>query len=330
MTNLPALLSVRELSVRYRRGGSPIEAVDRLDLDIASGETLGILGESGCGKSTLALAIMGLLPRTATATGSIVFDGEELVGRDERELQRIRGAGMSLIFQEPGAALNPVLRVGVQIAEVVRAHEPGTARSHRQAAERTLAEVALEPARFYDAFPHQLSGGQRQRVAIAQALVCRPRLVIADEPTAALDAAVQLEILELMRELKQRTGVAFLLISHNPAVLAFLSDRLMTMYAGRSVEAGSRRQVLGKAQHPYTQALLACMPAIVARPGTRASLPVIEGQALDPASYPRTSCRFEQRCPVRMEVCREHDPATIAVEPGHHVSCFHFGGTDVH
>src|SRR4051794_14111273 len=191
----PALLSLDQLSVSYAAGSHPVKAVDHVSFELAAGESLGILGESGSGKTTLALALLRLLPRSATVAGSARFEGRDLLQENERQLERIRGASISLIFQEPGLALNPVLRVGTQVAEVVRAHRPGPARSHRSAAEQALAEVALDPARFYDAYPHQLSGGQQQRLVIAQALVCRPRLVIADEPTASLDATVQLEIL---------------------------------------------------------------------------------------------------------------------------------------
>jgi peptide/nickel transport system ATP-binding protein len=252
-------LSVAQLSVTYVFAGEQVKAVDRVAFEVGAGESLGVLGESGCGKTSLALAILRLLPRSASVSGSIAFDGRDLLQASERELQQVRGAGISLIFQDPGLALNPVLRVGAQIVEVVRAHRRGTSREHRVAAEQALAEVALDPARFYDAYPHQLSGGQQQRVAIAQALVCRPNLVIADEPTASLDATVQLEILELVRDLKTRTGIAFLLISHNPAILAFLCDRVMAMHAGRAVESGPVGQVLGKPHNPYTRELLAAM-----------------------------------------------------------------------
>jgi oligopeptide/dipeptide ABC transporter ATP-binding protein len=321
------LLQVRGLSVAYV---SPMEeslrALDDATFDLSAGESLAILGESGCGKSTLALALVGLLPSSAVVAGSVRLSGRELLGRDERELRAIRGATISIIFQEPGLALNPVLSVGTQVSEVARAHRSSSSQTARDAAKRALVEVGLEPERFFGRYPHELSGGEQQRVVIAQALVCRPQLVIADEPTASLDATVQLEILELMRDLKQRLQVSFLLISHNPAVLAFLADRVLTMYAGRLVESGTRRQVLGNALHPYTRGLLAAMPALAVSGAARTPFTVIPGRPPELRGTPAAGCRFEERCPLRMDVCAESDPVAVAAESGHDVSCFQYGG----
>jgi oligopeptide/dipeptide ABC transporter ATP-binding protein len=323
-----SLLRVRDLSVSYvGRAGAVVRAVDRASFEIAAGETVGIMGESGGGKSTLALAIVGLLPEgAATVTGSVRWSGRELVGCRERELRRVRGAEVSIIFQEPGLALNPVLTVGRQVAEVARAHRAALRQSPLEAASRALAEVGHEPERFFHRYPHQLSGGEQQRAVIAQALVCRPRLVIADEPTASLDATVQLEILELLRDLKERLRISFLFISHNPAVLSFLADRVLTMYAGRVVESGTRRQVFGDPLHPYTRGLLAAMPVMGTAAAGRTPFVVIPGGPPELRVDLLPGCRFEERCPVRMDVCAERDPIAIAAEGGHGVSCFQYGG----
>lgn len=228
---MDSVLQVRNLTIDYRgRDKGSIRAFEDLSLDIDPGETVGVLGPSGCGKTTLALALLGLLPRTAQVVrGSIGFCGRDLLRADERTLQRIRGAEASIVFQEPALGLNPVMRVGDQIAEVARAHTKGSRSSWRRQAESALAEVRLDGLRIYSAYPHQLSAGQRQRIAIAQALVCRPFFLIADEPTSALDAATQVEIINLFKELKRRLQIALLFITHNPALLAGLADRLLVM-----------------------------------------------------------------------------------------------------
>lgn len=256
------LLRVRGLTVHYRTDdGAEISAVDEASFDIASGEVVGLLGESGCGKTTVGLSLLGLLPPAGCLVGgSISFRDRELTGLDDGKFQKIRGAEISMIFQEPGIALSPVMRVGDQIAEVIRAHRPWSRRRCREEAKAVLEQVRFsDAARIYAAYPHQLSGGQRQRVVIGQAIACRPALVIADEPTTALDATVQAEILTLLRELKERFQIALLAISHNPAILAGLAERVLVMYAGRIVEAGGLLQVLRHPLHPYTQGLARCL-----------------------------------------------------------------------
>lgn len=255
-----SLLRVTGLCVLFPGpGGDGPPAVDSLSFTVHRGEVVGLLGESGCGKTTTALSILGLLPSSAQlAGGSIHFGGQELLGCSERAMRKIRGAQISLIPQEPGIALNPVMRVGEQIAEVLRAHRPWNRTRRRAAAEEMLATVGFrETRRIYEAFPHQLSGGQLQRVVIAQALVCGPRLVIADEPTASLDRTSRVDIISLLDRLRRDLGVAFLLISHQPAVLAALADCVLVMRAGKVVEAGNTLQVLRHPRHPYPQALLA-------------------------------------------------------------------------
>jgi ABC-type glutathione transport system ATPase component len=251
------ILHVEDLTVRFRAHDVDIVAVDHASLEVFPGEVVGVLGESGSGKTTLGSAILGLLPSGGSiARGSIRFNGRELIGLNERKLQAIRGAAISTIFQEPRTALNPVMRVGVQVAEVIRAHRAWSSAKCREEVLAILTEVRLDAEKIYDAFPHELSGGQCQRVAIAQALACRPQLVIADEPTSSLDATVQADILALLSELRQRHHIAFLLITHNPAILAKFADRILLMHSGKIVEQGLAADVLKRPSHPYTKMLL--------------------------------------------------------------------------
>lgn len=255
------LLQVEDLTVTYTAGDEALHrAVDSVSFATEQGEALGILGESGSGKTSIALSILRLLrAENSHTSGAIYFGGQNLPALEERAIHKYRGAQISMIFQEPAVALNPVLRVGEQIAEIVRVHRRWSWKRSRAAAEEMLAEVGFQQVpRIYRAFPHQLSGGQLQRVAIAQALVCRPQLVIADEPTASLDAASRAGILQLLRDLKEQMGMALLVISHQPAVLAALADRILVMHEGRVVETGTSEQVLSRPRHLYTQTLLEC------------------------------------------------------------------------
>lgn len=258
------MLEVRNLTISYRgRDGRHTRAVEGVGFDLAAGETLGLLGESGCGKTTLALALLRLLPLTAQfACGSIRFHDLDVIAADDRALRRLRGARAAIVFQEPATALNPVMRVGDQIAEVARAHAKGSRRSYREKAESVLAEVCLAEARIYSQYPHQLSSGQRQRVAIAQALVCKPELLIADEPTSALDNVTQVEIIQLLQELKQRHRLAVLFITHDPALLAGIADRVLIMRRGCVVEEGPREKIFRNPTAPYTQTLLQSVPPL--------------------------------------------------------------------
>ena len=256
------LLDLQDLRVIYHiHGERASAALNGVSFRLCEGEVAGVVGESGSGKTTLALAIAGLLPpNAALAGGSIVFQGREMARLSERELQKIRGAQIALVLQEPAAALNPVLRIGDHISEVLRAHERGDRRSRREAVHALLREVRLpDPERICDAYPHQLSGGERQRAAIAQALACRPALLIADEPTTALDATTQAQILELFRELRSRYGMAILMITHDPSALAGFADRMIVLHEGRIVEDSSFDKVCRHPRHPYTRSLLSLM-----------------------------------------------------------------------
>jgi ABC-type glutathione transport system ATPase component len=252
------LLEVRDLTVRY--GPEAAEpAVDGVSFGLAEGESVGLVGESGAGKTTIGQALLGVLPPQARVSGSVRWRGRELLGLDEAEWRGVRGAQIGIVFQEPALALNPVRRVGWQVAEVVRAHRPGSSRRHRAEAEEALALV--HAADLYDAYPHELSGGQRQRVLLAQAIACRPALLVADEPTAFLDPVLEWQVLELVLELRAQLRVALLLVSHDLGSHAALADRLLVLHGGRLVESGTTEAVYRQPTHPYSRGLLECWRA---------------------------------------------------------------------
>ncbi len=323
------MLEVRDLTVRYAVEGGWLTAVAAVGLDIAAAEIVGLAGESGSGKTTVARALLGLLPPGAEVReGSIRFRGSELRTLDEDEWTRIRGAEISLIFQEPGIALNPVLRVGDQIEEVVRAHGKLSPGRRRERARAALERVGLaDAARVADAYPHELSGGQRQRVALAQALVAEPALVVADEPTTGLDLISQAEVRDLFATLRDEVGCAFLLVSHDPAFLAALSDRILVMYAGHVVEEGSTGRVFGEPLHPYTQGLLGSRGAGPDRRRTAADWRAasIPGTPPDRLQLP-PGCAFEPRCAQRKGECRDRWPPETRPDPHSRVRCFVHGG----
>ena len=326
---MDALLEVRDLTLTYRTGNrTETPAVVRVSFDIHAGEAVGLLGESGCGKTTTALSLPRLLPPSAhIVRGRVRYQGKELLTLPEREMERIRGQEISLIVQEPSIALNPVICVGDQIAEVIRAHRPWGRRRCRVEAESLLAQVRLQDgARGYKAYPHELSGGQNQRVLIAQALACGPSLIIADEPTTGLDAGTQAEILDLLRDLKTRLHTAFLFISHHPGVLARLADRVLVMYAGRIVEEGDLIGVYKSPMHPYTKGLLESIPAKPGEGSASASkrLFPIPGSPPDMNDLP-LGCPFAPRCPSRMDVCTLREPQFTDLEGNRRVRCFAYG-----
>ena len=315
------LLEVRDLRTTFATDDGPIAAVDGVSFDVEAGRTLAIVGESGCGKSVTALSIMGLLPQPAgrVADGSIRFEGRELVGLDKRALQDLRGNGMAMIFQEPMSSLNPVFTIGEQIAEGLLRHRPLT---RAQADERALAmlEKVRIPAaaqRFHE-HPHKLSGGMRQRAMIAMALACEPRLLIADEPTTALDVTIQAQILDLMQRLQRETGTAIILITHDLGVVAEMADEVVVMYAGRVVERAPARALFNEPQHPYTVGLLGSIPRLQGEPRRLAS---IEGQVPDPLRMP-PGCRFAERCPFADAQCAGAAPPLRDLGAGHASACW--------
>jgi oligopeptide/dipeptide ABC transporter ATP-binding protein len=319
---------VRDLTVTYSpEDGEPIRALDGVSIEVRSGEIVGILGESGCGKSTLASALLRLLaPHAKCERGTILFCGRDLLNLPERELRAIRGRDISLILQDPALSLNPVMTAGSHVDEVLRAHLPLTAQQRRERVMELFREVGFDnPEETYSAYPHQLSGGQRQRIAIAQAVACRPALLIADEPTSKLDATLQAEIIALLSQIRRQHGTAILVISHDPTLFAGFTDRVAVMYAGRIVEAGSSAEIFGRPLHPYTQALVRiAASSAITRSRAQVRLPAIEGESPDPTCIP-IGCRFEPRCSERMDICSRRYPREFMPEPSRPVNCFKYG-----
>jgi oligopeptide/dipeptide ABC transporter ATP-binding protein len=323
------LVQIRDLAITYARDGEqPIHALDAVSLDIEAAEVVGILGESGSGKSTLGLALLRLLPAYARYdSGAILFRGQDLLQLREPELRELRGREISLIPQDPALSLNPVIKVGEQIAEVIRAHYVMNGKQRKYRAIELLAEVGFdEPHEIYHAYAHQLSGGQRQRIAIAQAVACRPALVVADEPTSKLDAGLQADIIALLSKIQARHGMAFLVITHDPTILPGFADRVVVMYAGHIVEEASTRDTFRRPLHPYTEALVSLSKPFLGRDRETVGepLPVIKGAPPD-LSRVAPGCRFEPRCAERMEVCISREPQETMPESSHRVSCFKYG-----
>ena len=323
-----SLLQVKDLRIDFATAQGRLPAVRDVNFEVRAGEVVGLVGESGSGKSVTSLAILRLLPPQARVSGEIHFTGQDLLHSSEQEMRSVRGARISMIFQEPMTALNPAMRVGDQVAEAVLAHQGAGSRrqeagSKRQEAWRRAVE-ALRDVQIADAerrardYPHQLSGGMRQRVMIAMAMVNRPELLIADEPTTALDVTIQAQILELLGELQQKYGLAMLLISHDLAVVSQVAHRVAVMYAGAIVETGSASQVFRNAIHPYTRGLLQAVPTLAT---DRAhALKTIEG-TVPPITALPPGCAFEPRCGLRVPECARAFPALIEVEAGHWARC---------
>jgi peptide/nickel transport system ATP-binding protein len=320
------LLEVTDLSVRFDTDEGSVHAVDRLSYTLALGEVLGLVGESGCGKSVSALSLLGLLPQTATVTGKASFDGTDLLEVSARQLRRIRGREISFVFQEPMTSLNPVFTVGKQISEVLRRHLDLSSRQARRRTIELLKLVRIPAAeRRVEEYPHQLSGGMRQRVMIAMALACDPKILIADEPTTALDVTIQAGILDLMRDLRERLGTAIVLITHNLGVVADIADRVVVMYAGRKAEEAPVRELFANPQHPYTIGLLNAIPRLGEEGNGRVRLQEIPGR-VPSLSEPLDHCAFADRCPRADDLTRSHVPDLERVGPEHLVACFHPGG----
>ncbi|MFE5632419.1 ABC transporter ATP-binding protein [Streptomyces sp. NPDC056470] len=317
-----SLLEVRNLTVTYGSGASAVPAVRGVDLTLEAGQKLGVAGESGCGKSTMALALLRLLPASARLTGQILLDGEDILAMKWGRLRAVRWAGASIVFQGAMHSLNAVQRIGDQIAEPLLVHGRPTPAEARKRVGELLEHVGLPAARAA-AYPHELSGGQRQRVMIAMALACDPRLIVADEPTTALDVMIQAQILRLIERLVADDGISLLMISHDLAVLADTCDRLAVMYAGRVVEEGPARQVYDAAEHPYGRALSSAFPRI-GDPASRRAPRGLPGDPPDPADLP-AGCAFHPRCPAAVEVCGEQDQELREAGAGRRAACVHVG-----
>jgi peptide/nickel transport system ATP-binding protein len=319
VTDQKLLLEVENLGIRLTTSRGPAQAVREVSFSLKRGETLGLVGESGCGKSITALALMGLLPESAVVSGSIRLDGSQLVGLADAEYCKLRGNRISMIFQEPMTALNPMHTIGRQIAEPLRRHKGLSAARARKEAIALLDRVGLpDAARRVDAYPHQFSGGQRQRVTIAIALACQPDLLIADEPTTALDVTIQGQILDLIADLVAERGMAMILISHDLGVIAENVQKMMVMYGGSVVESGATDAVFSRMGHPYTQGLFRARPRLGAKKGTR--LKTIAGTVPELADLP-AGCPFADRCPLVENRCRAVLPAAVEVGGGHLVRC---------
>ena len=312
------LLQVRDLRIHFEMEKEVVEAVNGISFDLMKGETLGFVGETGAGKTTTALGIMRLVqtPPGRIIEGSILLEGEDLLAKSELEMRKIRGNKISMIFQDPMTSLNPVLTVGDQIQEVIRLHNDI---SDAEAAKRTIEmlEMVGIPGERYNEYPHQFSGGMKQRVVIAIALACHPELLIADEPTTALDVTIQAQVLDMMRDLRDRIGTSMLMITHDLGVIAEMCDKVAIVYAGQIVEFGTVWQIFDNPVHPYTRGLFDSLPSLdkdVHR------LKPIEGLVPNPADLP-PYCSFYERCTCRADICRAGEPSKIEVEPGHYVMC---------
>ncbi|MDD3403505.1 MAG: ABC transporter ATP-binding protein [Hespellia sp.] len=313
------ILKVKDLVIHYETDEEVVEAVNNISFEIKKGEVLGIVGETGAGKTTTALGIMGLLPDKVghVIQGSIELEGENLFDKSEREMRKVRGKKISMIFQDPMTALNPVKTVGEQISEVILLHDQCSKAEALLRAQKMLAMVGIVPERYKD-YPHQFSGGMKQRIVIAIALACEPELLIADEPTTALDVTIQAQILDMMRSLQQKQGTSMILITHDLGVVAEMCDHCAVMYAGELVEYGTVEEVFDNPQHPYTKALYQSIPSLdkdVER------LHVVPGAVTDPSKLP-SYCSFADRCTEKCELCEKGDPECTEVNAEHWVKCF--------
>ena len=319
-----SLLLVEGLTVAFRSERGEAAAIEDVSLRLGPGEILGVVGESGSGKSVTALGIMGLLPEPAARVvrGRVVFDGQVLTGMAEHRLRRLRGPGIGMVFQEPMTSLNPVFPIGEQVTETLAAHGERDARKRRDRAVEMLERVGIAAAaRRLGDYPHQFSGGQRQRVMIAMALACRPRLLIADEPTTALDVTIQAGILDLLLDLREQLGMAVLLITHNMGVIAEVADRVAVMYSGRVVEQAPVERLFAAPGHPYTRALMGCVPAL---DDDRPRLAAIPGAMPDPLARP-PGCGFAPRCGLHVAACDARVPPLLPLGTMHEAACIRAG-----
>lgn len=312
------LLEIKDLTIQYVTEDEVVSAVNGLEIELAEGETIGLVGETGAGKTTTALGIMGLVPNPPgkILSGKITFEGKDLLSLHEEEMRKIRGNKISMIFQDPMTSLNPVMTVGEQIAEVIEIHEQLGKEKSFEKAKEMLELVGIPGARAND-FPHQFSGGMKQRVVIAIALACNPKLLIADEPTTALDVTIQAQVLDLMNDLKEKFKTAMILITHDLGVVAQVCDKVAIMYAGEIVEAGSLGDVFENPKHPYTHGLFGSIPSLDEECDR---LKPIQGLMPDPTNLP-SGCKFHPRCPHATELCSKEQPKVIEIEKGHKVRC---------
>jgi oligopeptide transport system ATP-binding protein len=315
-----SLLSINNLSVSFQTDRGIVQAVDQVSFDVDAGETLAIVGESGSGKSVTALSILQLLGDAGTISdGQIVFEGQNLLDLPEKDIRNIRGDRIAMIFQEPMSSLNPVLTIGKQVAEPIWLHRKKTWNEALDQAEELIKKVSIPDARQrLDAYPHQFSGGMRQRVMIAMALACEPKLIIADEPTTALDVTVQAQILSLLKDLTTELNSALILITHDLGVVARYANRVAVMYGGRIVESATAAELYKHPKHPYTEGLMASIPTLDGEPGSR--LQTIEGQPPDLLHMP-AGCAFHPRCPYAAEICKQTKPPLKEVEANHFRAC---------
>ena len=320
-TGMEPMLRIDDLRTTFRSEDGTVKAVDGVSFEVREGETVGLVGESGCGKSVTALSIMRLVsdPPGRIEAGSIIWDGRDLLRLNEREMRKVRGNEISIVFQEPLSSLNPVFTCGEQVRETIGLHQKlGRRASKRKAVEMLRLVKIPDPEKRYGSYPHQMSGGMRQRVMIAMALSCEPKLLIADEPSTALDVSVQAQIMELLLDLKDRLGMAMLLITHDLAVVAQMADRVVVMYAGVVVEEAPLGELFENPAHPYTEGLLESIPRIGSGPGR---LHAIGGTVPDPLRLP-PGCRFSDRCPKRFERCNAEEPPLFAAGEGHRARCW--------
>lgn len=326
MDNYQKLMKIDNLSIDYKSSHGKVHAVRNLNLSIAEGETFGLVGETGAGKSTTALSILRILPEISTdsITGQINFLGEELLQKSQKEMRKIRGKDIAMIFQDPMTSLDPVNTIGSQIEEMIGLHTQLTKKEIRKAAEQMLETVGIRKERFDD-YPHQFSGGMKQRVVIAMALSCNPKLIIADEPTTALDVTIQAQILDLMRGLKEKYKTAMVMITHDLGVVADICDTVAIIYAGQIVEYGTVKEIFNDHKHPYTEGLFNSIPDIDM---DQSILKVIAGALPDPTNIP-AGCAFHPRCPYVMAKCSQAEPENYYVNRTHFTKCFLRGGEEV-
>ena len=317
-----SFLDIKNLTIHYITDDGVVEAVNGIDLSLEKGDTLGLVGETGAGKTTTALGIMGLVPDPPgkIISGEIFYNGEDLLKKSAAEMRKIRGGQISMIFQDPMTALNPVLRVGDQIAEVVHLHGNCSRAEATERAMKMLEMVGI-PAERATEYPHQFSGGMKQRVVIAIALACEPQLIIADEPTTALDVTIQAQVLDMMNDLKKEIGTSMILITHDLGVVAETCDKVAIMYAGEIVEYGDLKNIFKETAHPYTKGLFGSLPSLDQKTHR---LKPIAGLMPDPANLPE-GCKFNPRCPYADERCRAEEPSVVEMSPGHLVRCHYCG-----